>query len=165
MLKTGLSLMPFTVTCGSCALLELRGKSQASCSGPSPATMIDPISITIITLACSVAAALKSVYDMICKFFKSISNWRLSRMFKEIGSLMQQYKRDGWLPASHVEVAWQCLLRLLCEKFQHDITITVSRDRNYEITVKKGQTCQRARTKAGINMGTYNCRQGTRLWI
>ncbi|EWZ34025.1 uncharacterized protein FOBCDRAFT_282812 [Fusarium oxysporum Fo47] len=62
--------------------------------------MIDPISITIITLACSVAAALKSVYDMICKFFKSISNWRLSRMFKEIGSLMQQYKRDGWLPAS-----------------------------------------------------------------
>lgn len=62
--------------------------------------MVEPITLTIVAVACAVFNVVKTVYDMICKFFENINASRLAKIFRQIGNLVREYRRDGWLTSS-----------------------------------------------------------------
>lgn len=59
--------------------------------------MVEPVTLALTTAACAVIGVVKTIYDMIRKFFENINEWRLAKIFKRIGQLVREYKRVGYL--------------------------------------------------------------------
>ncbi|KAF2281223.1 uncharacterized protein EI97DRAFT_472539, partial [Westerdykella ornata] len=61
------------------------------------AKMPEPITMGIIAICYALFSVANTIIETIVKFFKAIREYRLERLFKKMGGLIQEHKQDGYL--------------------------------------------------------------------